>query len=137
MNYRIVDIVSPKTIDITTINNNGYCVSSPDFALQATPVGGDFYGNGVSGNSTYTFSPLTAGVGDHNVTYLLSSSICQESASKVVLFLREVFSYKLRLLFIPFLNPRFLSQDISVLISLPLISEIMHPQQVPLVFDFV
>ncbi len=66
--------VLPLTINaqpitpIVSINPvNPMCANSPSFMLIATPVGGTFSGAGVS--SAGLFSPSTAGVGSHTISY--------------------------------------------------------------------
>jgi hypothetical protein len=51
------------SIDNTTLQ---YCVSETTVALTATPAGGTFSGNGVSGSN---FNPSVAGTGTHTITY--------------------------------------------------------------------
>lgn len=51
------------SIDNTTLQ---YCVSETTVALTATPSGGTFSGNGVSGSN---FDPSAAGTGTHTITY--------------------------------------------------------------------
>ncbi len=46
--------------------NTSYNVNDPAVTLTATPPGGVFFGNGVSGNQ---FSPGSAGVGTHSIVY--------------------------------------------------------------------
>ena len=43
-----------------------YCSSSPSITLTGSPTGGTFSGPGMTGS---TFSPATAGVGTHTITY--------------------------------------------------------------------
>ena len=43
-------------------------INDPIYTLTATPSGGTFSGNGVSGN---TFNPSLAGIGTHEITYTL------------------------------------------------------------------
>jgi gliding motility-associated-like protein len=46
------------------------CISSPSFPInQASPAGGNYYGNGVNNN---TFYPGVAGAGNHTITYIYS-----------------------------------------------------------------
>jgi uncharacterized repeat protein (TIGR01451 family) len=53
---------------IVSINAvNPICANSPSFMLSATPAGGTFSGTGVS--SAGLFSPTTAGVGSHTISY--------------------------------------------------------------------
>ena len=62
---------STYTVDqlpVVTMNaiNPGYCANASAVTLSASPVGGTFSGNGVSGN---TFTPSTAGNGTYNIIY--------------------------------------------------------------------
>ncbi|MBK6893547.1 MAG: hypothetical protein IPH00_10470 [Flavobacteriales bacterium] len=45
------------------------CIDEPAFSLGATPVGGTWTGNGISGDD---FDPLTAGAGAHVLSYTWS-----------------------------------------------------------------
>lgn len=47
--------------------STSYCLNSGSALLVGSPSGGTFIGNGISGNS---FSPLAAGAGAHQVTYM-------------------------------------------------------------------
>lgn len=61
----IVITVNPlPTVDAGTYNT--VCTSTPVFALNGTPAGGTFTGNGVSGGQ---FDPSATGPGTHTVTY--------------------------------------------------------------------
>ncbi|MCF8297277.1 MAG: hypothetical protein K9J13_07025, partial [Saprospiraceae bacterium] len=44
----------------------GYCITDPSVTLSGSPNGGSFSGSGISGN---TFSPSSAGAGNHTITY--------------------------------------------------------------------
>ena len=58
------------------------CVTMPGMALMAAPAGGTFSGPGVSGSS---FSPATAGVGTHTLTYTIADSLgCGTISQQVV-----------------------------------------------------
>ncbi|MFC2111493.1 BNR-repeat neuraminidase N-terminal domain-containing protein, partial [Bacteroidota bacterium] len=50
---------------------NSYCLNASMVALSGVPVGGTFSGPGISGTN---FSPLTAGVGSHNIIYTYTSA---------------------------------------------------------------
>jgi hypothetical protein len=69
----IVDLsitVDPKpTITFTPVPSQ--CLNSAVVNLSATPGGGTFSGNGVTGT---TFDPATAGIGTHALTYLITST---------------------------------------------------------------
>ena len=49
------------------------CLDAASWALNATPSGGSWSGNGLSGN---TFNPVAAGGGVHVLTYTYSDGIC-------------------------------------------------------------
>ena len=60
----------------------GYCVSDPSVTLTGSPSGGTFSGNGISGN---TFTPATAGVGTHTITYSYTDAYgCSNSSNQSV-----------------------------------------------------
>ena len=57
------------------------CVTSPEFVLtQASPSGGTYSGTGITGTS---FSPATAGIGTHTITYNYTDPVtgCSNNAS--------------------------------------------------------
>ncbi|MGI9158953.1 MAG: HYR domain-containing protein, partial [Saprospiraceae bacterium] len=57
---------------VTCPNNQSVCVNAAAFTLTgATPVGGTYSGTGVSGG---TFTPATAGVGTHTITYTATNA---------------------------------------------------------------
>lgn|GEM_PF-3753866 len=56
----------PITVATITSLNNRYFDTDAPVTMTGTPPGGTFSGPGVSGN---TFSPQTAGVGIHTITY--------------------------------------------------------------------
>ncbi len=58
------------------------CINANSIALVATPAGGVFTGNGVTGA---TFNPATAGVGVHTITYTYSDpNGCTSFVSKTI-----------------------------------------------------
>ncbi len=57
-------VVHPRPSIIFNVGSS--CANIPSMALSASPTGGSFSGNYVTGS---TFSPLTAGVGSHQVVY--------------------------------------------------------------------
>ncbi len=59
--------------------SNAYCLASSNATLSATPSGGTFSGNGISGN---VFSPSSAGTGTHTITYTVTQSGCTGSVSQ-------------------------------------------------------
>jgi gliding motility-associated-like protein len=54
------------------------CISDAAVTLNATPSGGSWSGNGVTGDQ---FNPGTAGAGDHTITYEYSNGACTASES--------------------------------------------------------
>ncbi len=67
-----VIITAPPTIIFGGLNAN-YCLASPNTTIAATPTGGSFSGNGISGN---VFSASSAGVGIHTITYSFTNNGC-------------------------------------------------------------
>lgn len=64
-----------------TINNlNDVCTNTTPFTITAgSPAGGTWFGNGVSNN---IFSPLSAGLGTHSLTYIYTdNNNCSNSAT--------------------------------------------------------
>jgi len=61
----IIVITIDKTV-ISLTQVNPVCVDGGVIALSATPAGGTFSGNGVTGN---TFDPAQAGAGSHTINY--------------------------------------------------------------------
>lgn len=48
-----------------------YCRDAADVTLTATPANGTFSGNGITGSN---FSPVTAGIGVHEITYTVTGN---------------------------------------------------------------
>ena len=57
--------------DATITSAGSYCLGDPSFTLASIEAGGTWSGNGVSGN---TFSPSSAGVGNHVITYDITNA---------------------------------------------------------------
>ncbi len=77
-------VVNPLPVASLAITNNSVCVDDATLSLSssASPSGGTFSGTGVSGTN---FSPGTAGVGVHTITYVYTDSIgCADTASDVI-----------------------------------------------------
>ena len=55
---------------INIANNTKFCETDPAVQLTASPSGGYFLGNGVT--SSGLFTPGTAGIGKHTITYHLN-----------------------------------------------------------------
>lgn len=60
-----VTVAEPPLIEVSTPATE-FCESDGSVELQGSPAGGQFSGNGITGN---TFSPSQAGVGTHTITY--------------------------------------------------------------------
>ncbi|MDA3820340.1 MAG: PKD domain-containing protein, partial [Candidatus Delongbacteria bacterium] len=58
-------------INITDIGP--FCEDDAPVSLTATPAGGTWSGNGVSPGE---FSPVSAGIGTHNITYEITTGVC-------------------------------------------------------------
>ena len=68
------------SIQFPTLSN--VCISASAFALQASPAGGTFSGNGVSQG---LFNPALAGVGTHILTYSVTDSLgCSNTATRSI-----------------------------------------------------
>jgi PKD repeat protein len=57
------------------------CTSSAPFNLSATPGGGSFMGTGITNFNQGTFSPNTAGVGTHTITYRQGVPGCESQGT--------------------------------------------------------
>ncbi len=62
----LIVTIYPKSILFDTL----ICSSSPDIILNASPAGGDWYGNGIINNNTGLFSPSSLGIGSHLIGYV-------------------------------------------------------------------
>ena len=63
------------------ISQTNYCINDNAVSLSATPSGGVFSGNGVSGNS---FDPTVAGEGTHYIKYIVSSATSCDALDSVL-----------------------------------------------------
>lgn len=63
----LVALVNPLPVVNAGLDQNA-CISAPPVNLSGTPVGGTWSGTGIT-NSSGIFSPSTAGVGTHTITY--------------------------------------------------------------------
>lgn len=68
-----VTVYALPTVQISGLATS-YCWKNQTATLSATPAGGTFTGNGITGN---VFSPQIAGVGQHIITYTFGSGDCQ------------------------------------------------------------
>jgi len=74
--------VNPLPTVSFALTNTLACVNDATVALNGTPSGGTFSGNGVTGN---VFDPTVAGAGTHTITYSYSdANACSNSDSKVM-----------------------------------------------------
>ncbi len=69
--------------DITINAVPDLCLNSPDVDLRTYvgPSGGFFTGNGITGN---LFSPQTAGIGNHQITYNVGNIECVQSKGFII-----------------------------------------------------
>lgn len=67
-----VQVQSAPNITLT-LPTNTICVDGPEITLSASPAGGTFDGTGVSGD---IFNPAEAGVGAHEITYVVENEFC-------------------------------------------------------------
>jgi gliding motility-associated-like protein len=76
-------LVNSTTIANITSSNAAMCLNVACRTLTATPVGGTFYGPGVSGNQ---FCPSIAGAGNHTIIYSFTNpNGCTDSAFQNIL----------------------------------------------------
>lgn len=85
-NYSFIymNIVANPSVDISTSLDSSYCEDALNINLQATPVGGTFVGDGVSGN---VFSPQLATIGNNIVKYTFTDTnncVSSDSISVIV-----------------------------------------------------
>jgi len=78
-----ITIVVNSNADATITPVGPYCVSNPSITLSAVSPGGVWSGNGITNSSTGVFSPSTAGVGTHTITYGISGS-CGDTATTTI-----------------------------------------------------
>ena len=74
-----IEVVNKITVTLDSIPN--FCgVGFPPVALQGTPTGGTYAGNGVSNNQ---FEPPKAGIGTHQISYSIKGALaCQQGEAK-------------------------------------------------------
>jgi gliding motility-associated-like protein len=68
----IVNVVSSSDATITPVGP--FCTNDPSFNLSAVDAGGVWSGVGITNASLGTFSPSTAGSGNHQITYTIAGS---------------------------------------------------------------
>jgi subtilisin family serine protease/PKD repeat protein len=73
-----VNTIPDASIDST----DPLCTQDSPVDLTATPTGGTWSGNGVSGNS---FSPEIAGIGHHQIYYEVVNGVCSDTDSIIIL----------------------------------------------------
>lgn len=77
----VINVYQAPTVTFDAIPDQ--CDYNPDYTLSATPSGGTFTGPGVTGNM---FSPSTAGIGVHTITYdYTDASGCSDQAVQTVM----------------------------------------------------
>ena len=67
----ITVIVNPSPNASISGLSASYCINDDAVAVTGNPSGGTFSGNGMSGN---TFTPSSAGVGSHTISYTVSNA---------------------------------------------------------------
>jgi hypothetical protein len=78
----IVEVGAIPNVSLNVSDPN-YCDNGNTETFAATPVGGIYYGNGMSSNM---FSPNVAGVGSHEIVYEFTSSLgCTNSDTIIAL----------------------------------------------------
>lgn len=80
-------VQSVKVNDMPVVRFSGlntqYCINAGSVILTGSPSGGTFSGHGITGNS---FSPTTAGVGTHQITYTYTDQNgCSGSQTQLVI----------------------------------------------------
>lgn len=66
------DIQVIADADATVTPAGPYCMGDPDVTLTSAEAGGVWSGTGITNAATGIFSPVTAGVGTHTITYTIS-----------------------------------------------------------------
>ncbi|MDA3911865.1 MAG: C25 family cysteine peptidase [Bacteroidales bacterium] len=59
--------------NISITDPGAFCTGDAAVTLSATPAGGTWDGNGISGNQ---FDPVVAGIGNHTISYEVSNGTC-------------------------------------------------------------
>ncbi|MEM9980988.1 MAG: SprB repeat-containing protein, partial [Bacteroidota bacterium] len=75
-----IEVTAAPTLAITNLEA-AYCIDAGTITLTATPTGGTFSGDGVSGN---TFDPTVAGIGTHTITYTYTENGCTITEDQTV-----------------------------------------------------
>ncbi|MGD1841583.1 MAG: hypothetical protein ACFB0B_11910 [Thermonemataceae bacterium] len=75
-----IEVTAAPTLAITNLEA-AYCIDAGTVTLTATPTGGTFSGDGVSGN---TFDPTVAGIGTHTITYSFTENGCTITEDQTV-----------------------------------------------------
>lgn len=82
VSYRKFVNIIPHTAIKPVMDEIGYvCVASDPIQLKASPSGGVFYGNSISGDS---FSPADAGEGDHLIYYEYQDGFCGSTYDTII-----------------------------------------------------
>jgi hypothetical protein len=64
-------VVHQNPTVIFTLTNNNVCLNNGTVTMNGIPSGGSYSGPGTSGN---TFNPMTAGLGNHDVSYTFTDA---------------------------------------------------------------
>ncbi|MFZ5554995.1 MAG: PKD-like domain-containing protein, partial [Bacteroidota bacterium] len=76
-------------LDATITPAGPFCESASSVTLSAADPGGTWSGNGITNTSSGTFDPVTAGVGTHTITYMISS-FCGDTATTTIQVLQDM-----------------------------------------------
>ncbi len=74
-----ITITVNETPNATISSLEPLCISDGDITLTATTTGGTWSGTGIVDATTGVFSPSTAGLGNHTITYIVFNGSCSDS----------------------------------------------------------
>lgn len=81
-NTKIAQVVVPSLPNVVPGTYGPTCVAKGSITLGGTPAGGNWSGDGITGN---TFNPAAAGPGDHVLTYqYTNNNICSVSKTTIL-----------------------------------------------------
>jgi gliding motility-associated-like protein len=107
-----VNVNSLPNVSLSLSSPSPYCVNAAPVTLTRSPLGGTITSSAPAAISGVTFSPSTAGVGTHSITYTYTDgNSCTNSASKSVVV------NALPVVNITGLNAVYCSNDPSVLLT--------------------
>ena len=83
---RQLTVLNLPLVDINQPPKDTLCIKNGNIELNASPAGGSFSGNGVSGSE---FDPNAAGLGNHYVFYSFTDSLGCEGIDSVLFYVDE------------------------------------------------